>query len=177
MQDEVKSTALIAVGLSMLASLLMFVTFLMMMRSEVANIRNTEISAKQAIKDMYEFNLYHDSVLYGEDVVAAIRNYADTNVRIAVNSPTVSVAVSCAAPPHSYVSVGYYEVDNMRAKDCSGLLNTTYLRGWFPTTHRYRAVLVYGGVDLKSVTPSWRQDGVYSNVTGIVFFYDGLRTN
>lgn len=176
MHDEIKGTAYIAVSLSLLAGLLVFISFALMERSNIANIRNNEIFAKRAVQDMYEFNLYHTETLYGEDVVVAIRQYYDTNIRIAVNDPSLSVSAACTVPPN-YVSNGYYEIDVTRARNCPDLVKTEKLRQWFPTTKRYKAVLVYGGVSLRDVTPSWRQDGVYSNVSGIVFFYDGTRTN
>lgn len=173
--EEIKQTVYIAVAAVLLAGLLGFVSYLMMLRSEFAETRNSEVYAAQSMKDFREYNEFAGAELYGEDVVAAIRNYYDGGIKLRVNDPNYTDGN------------GVYTVDKYIARQPGGasLVDVEKLQKWFPGAvvrdgktyyRKYKAVLVYGQVDLNTVTKDWVADqakiGINTNVSAIVFFFD-----
>jgi hypothetical protein len=158
-EQEIKETVMISIAAILLASLLGFVSYLMFLRSDFATVRNTEVYAAEAMSNFREFNKYNGSTtLYGEDVTAAIRDYYDTGIRIRVNYPG-----------------GVYYIDKYDARDNKTLVDLQYLMSRFPTNTKYMAVPVYGQVDLATVTQAYTQSSFDTNVSGLVFFYTGVR--
>lgn len=158
----------------LLSSLIFFCVFLLGVRSDIASVRNMEVMAKSSIADMYKYNLYQTDVLYGEDVVAAIRNLYDQGVTIAVNDAAVYETFACVDGSTTVVN-GFYEVNERLARKCPPLIDTKKLIKMFSVNKEYTAVLTYGGVASKDVTLAYRQAAVNSDVTGVVFFYTGVR--
>lgn len=160
LSSEIRGTVMIGVSLFLLSILLSFAAFLMYIVSDFANARNGEILAQDSVSSFREFNKYNGQILYGEDVVAAIRDYFDTDIRIRVNNFD-----------------GVYEIDKYKARQNPDLVKVEYLLGKFPVNRKYSSVLVYGDVlDLSEV----KKDGNYTetignNVTAIVFFDEGVR--
>lgn len=160
--SEIKETIFIAVSAVLLASLLGFVSYLMMLRSEFADARANEIRVAHDMTNYREFNTYNDRILFGEDLVAAIRDYYDTDVKIAVKD--------------LYGDIIYY-MDKDVAKTPAGKAEVEigYLQNQFPTNNKYEAVLVYGEVDLETVTLDYDATSINNNVSAIVFFHTGTR--
>ncbi|MNV34413.1 hypothetical protein D3C71_1258290 [compost metagenome] len=159
--DEIRNTTYIALGAILLASLLGFVAYLFTVRSDIANLRNTEVVNTATLKGYREFNKYSGKILFGEDVVSTIRDYYGSDIRIRVNDST---------------SIGTFNVDKYIARSDPSKIDIANLQTWFPTQKKYKAVLVYGQVDLNTVTESWDSyASTQSDVSAIVFFYAGMR--
>lgn len=174
MSEEVKQTVYVAITAILLASLFGFISYLMSLRTDFAEVRNNEIATAQVLRDHREFSKFNNAVVYGEDIVAAIRDYYDTGIRIRVNDSSLNLR-----PTYETVS-GVYNIDKTIARSTNNeKVDLTRLQSWFPTTKKYKAVLVYGQVDLSTVTLAWANSssntGVNNNVSAIVFFYEGLR--
>lgn len=155
--SEIRETIMIAISAVLLASLLGFVSYLMILRSDIASVRNSEVYATDSMSNFREFNNYTGVTLYGEDVVAAVRDYYDSDIKLAVKNPSGSII---------------YSIDKNKARQTPSLVDLTYLQGQFSTNNKYTAVLVYGQVDLATVTLAHKSDGLDTNVSGIVFFQD-----
>jgi hypothetical protein len=169
--EEIKQTIMIAVSAILLSSLLGFVSFLMMVRSDFASVRNAEVSAVQTMGDFREFNKYNGATLYGEDVVAGIRDYYNSSIKIRVKK----------------VDGTYYpsptgSMDKYMARQDIELVTLKHLQGEFMTDlmlkRKYKAILVYGQVDPATITVNWTPSsstGIDTNVSAIVFFDIGER--
>jgi peptidoglycan hydrolase-like protein with peptidoglycan-binding domain len=169
--SEIKETVMIAVASILLASLLGFVSFLMMVRSDFASVRNSEVNTAQAVASYKEFNKYNGDTLFGEDVVAAVRDFYDTGVKIRVNN-VYAGSIKPLYDVDKYLVRSKDQTDGVYDEDLVAIQNL-YL--WFPTNRTYKAVLVYGNVDLTTITETYVSPEVSKNVSAIVFFYKGLR--
>jgi hypothetical protein len=158
--SEIRDTVMISIAAVLLASLLGFVSFLMVLRSDIASVRNSEVYSTNAMANFREFNAYTGVTLYGEDVVAAVRDYYDSDIKIAVKNASGTIV---------------YSIDKNKARQTPSLVDLTYLQGQFSTSNKYTAVLVYGNADLTTVTLAQASNSMDTNVTGIVFFYVGVR--
>lgn len=160
--SEVKETIYIAVSAILLASLLTFISFLMTLRGEIAEVRNSEIYTYNTMSSLREFMKYNGQTLYGEDVVAAIRDYYDSGIRIGVKNSSGALI---------------YYMDLYEAKTTEGQnkLKMDYLQTTFPTSREYRAVLVYGDTPLEDITLADASKSINNNISGIVFFHTGYR--
>lgn len=162
--SEIKETTFLALSAFLLSALFGFIIYLADLRADFAAVRNREVHASQSMAGYREFNKYNGATLYGEDVVAAIRDFYDSDIRIRVNNDWNGV---------SYGSV--YTIDKYLARQNPSLVDIAYLQSLFPTERKYQAVLVYGQVDLSQVTFDWREENVNSGVSAIVFFHVGSR--
>lgn len=80
--SEIKETIYIAISLILVAAILGLVSFVMDIRSDFASVQNQEIAAQTEMSSYLRFNKYQGSVIYGEDVIALIREFADTDVAV-----------------------------------------------------------------------------------------------
>ncbi len=156
--EEVKGVINIAISLIVLSIVLTFIMVVMNIRSDLATFRNTEILSAKNISEYREFNKYNGKMVYGEDVVCAIRDFYNRGIRIRVNSTD-----------------GDYEIDKYMAREDKSLVDIDELRVKFPVTKKYYAVVVYGQVDLGSISELYTPDTINNNVGGIVFFDKGAR--
>lgn len=152
---------MIIVSAILVSALLGFVAYLMMLRSDFAEVRNSEVYAASAMKSYREFNNFSGGeVLYGEDVVVTIRDYYDTGVRIRVNNSDGNK----------------YTYTKSSVRDNPSSVNIRDLQALYPTRNKYKAVLVYGDEDLDLITKDYiSPSSMNTNVNAIVFFYDGPR--
>lgn len=158
LSSEIRDTVMIAVASILLASLLGFVAFLMGLRGDFASIRNNEVYTAKAMAEYKEFNKYNGTILLREDVIAAIRDYYNTDVRIAVKNRAGSIIYYM----DKYEARNPYSTTPLKVSDLMNFFSDT--------TKRYKSVVVYGQVDLDDVTESYVEPSVNSKVTAIVFF-------
>lgn len=156
--NEIRDTIVLGVSLFVLSIVLTFVSVIMSIKSDLASARNSTIESARHIAEYREFNKYNNTIVYGEDVVCAIRDFYDKGIRIKVVS-----------------SNGDYYVDKYVAREDAGLVDIDNIRLKFPVTKKYKAILVYGQVDLDTVTESYVAETVNNDVSSIVFFDKGAR--
>lgn len=156
--NEIRDTITIAISLVVLSIVLTFVAVIMGIKSDLASSRNSSIESAKHIDEYREFNKYNNTMVYGEDVVCAIRDFYDRGIRIMVTDGTTE-----------------YYVDKYVARENPDLVDIDILRTKFPVTKKYKAVLVYGQVDLNTIDESYAPDTINNNVSSIVFFDKGAR--
>ena len=84
--SEIKETIYIAISLILAAAILGLGAFVLNIRSDMAETRNMEVATQQSLEDYYRFNKYHGQVLYGEDVMACIREFAGSDIVVCVKN-------------------------------------------------------------------------------------------
>lgn len=84
--SEVKETIYIAISLILAAAILGLGAFVLSIRSDMASTKNMEVATQQGLEGYYKFNKYHGQILYGEDVMACIREFAGTDVVVYVEN-------------------------------------------------------------------------------------------
>ena len=175
MEDEVRESMYLAVGLIILAVVLTFFTYSMGLERKMANIRNSEITASRLSSQYREFSAYNGKNIIGDDAIELIRLKYDSGITIFVgyrknvkDNKEVSSS-SRMGTGNLYSAAGvdarYFNADNyilcqqvaqyggasffainQNAKDA----DTNDMRNWFPTTARYRAYLVYDSEDVEA---------------------------
>ena len=83
--SEIKETIYIAIGLFLAATVLGLVAFVMDIRSDFASAQNQEIAARNQMTTYAEFDKYEGEILYGEDVIALIREYAGSDIKVYID--------------------------------------------------------------------------------------------
>ena len=83
--SEIKETIYIAMSLILAAAVLGMVAFVMDIRSDFASVHNQEIMARNQVSSYAEYDKYQDEILYGEDVIALIREYANTEIKVYID--------------------------------------------------------------------------------------------
>lgn len=155
MDQEIKDTVMIALSLILTAALLGFISFLFVLRGEFASAYNNNLSASQSVTTYLSFDQFNSSPLYGADVIAAIRQYYDRGIEIAVNDNGTLV----------------YDVTQQSAIANPSLVSLSYLSSLFQPDTQYTAVLVYNDTPVSQVTPSYgSSSSVNYAPTAIVFF-------
>ena len=171
MQDEVKKVIYIAVGAMLLAIVLGFVSVLIDIRSNIAEIRNNEIAANKSLEQYRKFNKYDSKTLIGDEVIECIRMYYDKDVTIIVNTrknrinnrviDASSVEVENGVvvnDPRQFNTTqyvlsrkpGYEPYDYFRVSTKVGEDGDEILQNYFPTDKNYQAYLVYDSVDVSN---------------------------
>lgn len=171
MQDEVKKVIYIAVGAMLLAIVLGFVSVLLDIRSDIAEIRNNEIAANKSLEQYRKFNKYDSKTLIGDEVIECIRMYYDKDVTIIVNTrknrinnrviDASSVEVENGVvvnDPRQFNTTqyvlsrksGYVPYDYFRVSTKVGEDGDEILQNYFPTDKNYQAYLVYDSVDVSN---------------------------
>lgn len=87
-QDEIKSVVYTSISCMVLACLLGFAMFFMNVKSDLAIAENERAGTEQAMQIYYKYNKYQDALLYGEDVLAIIREFADSDTVIYIKGLT-----------------------------------------------------------------------------------------
>ena len=80
--SEIKETVYIAISCILAAAVLTLVAFVMDIRSDLSEVHNTELSSQRSMMAYQEFNKYQNNVLYGEDIMQLIREYAGSGIAI-----------------------------------------------------------------------------------------------
>ena len=83
--EEVKDTIYLAIGCIVVALLLGFVAFILQARSEFANTYNNEKSAQLATESYLKFEKYNGKVIYGNELVALIREFYGTETLVFID--------------------------------------------------------------------------------------------
>lgn len=171
MQDEVKKVVYIAIGAMLLAIVLGFVSVLLSIRTDIAEIRNSEIAANKQLEQYRKFNKYDSKTLIGDEVIECIRMYYDKDVSIIVNTrknkinnrvvDASSVKVENGVvtdDPRQFnttqyvLSLGkkYTPYNYFAVAVQAGESNAEILQNYFPTDKNYQAYLVYDSVDVST---------------------------
>lgn len=176
--DEIRQTILIAVASMLLAGFLGFASYLMTLRSDFAATRNAEIQTMVSMSSLREFSKFNSKTLYGEDVVSAITMYYDSGVEVRVIDSSLNLTSGYETRTGIY-SVNKYNMRSLPANVRKNKIDPTNLFSWFPVNKKYKAILIYGQVDLDTVDRDWDvrnpSASVNNNVSAIVFFYEGVR--
>ena len=83
--SEIKETIYVAIGLSLAAMVLALVAYVMGIRSDLASAQNELISTKYTMEAYTSYNKYQGAVLYGEDVMAIIREFAGSDIVVYID--------------------------------------------------------------------------------------------
>lgn len=154
--SEIRDLTYIALSMIIISSLFLFVAALLNIRSDYANAYNTNMYYRSSMMNQLEFNKYNNTTVLREDVISAIRDYYNTDVRIGVKNKS---------------GVLIYYMDKYVARNPGSTpLSVSDLMSFFNDTNKkYKAVLVYGYANLQDIPQSYTSsgDGV---VTAILFF-------
>lgn len=146
--SEIKETIYIAISCILAAAVLTLVAFVMDIRSDLADVHNTELSSQRSMTAYKEFNKYQDNVLYGEDIMGLIREYAGSDVAIYVDK----LYLDGGSSSELYIDKKKYKEDERIASieeleyGTNGLLN-----GGIKRDHTYWVYLVFDEYDKNSV--------------------------
>lgn len=155
--SEIKEVVYVAIGL-MVASLVLGCVYMFTnLRDSMADTRNNEIINARSMANYREFNKYNDNLVHGEDVIEAIRNYYDTDVRIYIDS---------------VISTGneYYVEKEMSNID--DLVDMEYLQRTFTPADTYQAYLIFDLYEkdaISGVSVPMSDSKISSEVTAIRF--------
>lgn len=84
--SEIKETVYISIGLILAAIVLGLIAFVMDIRSDFAEAQNSEVVARQEMSNYSRFDKYQGEVIYGEDIIGIIREFAGTDVAVCVDN-------------------------------------------------------------------------------------------
>lgn len=84
--SEIKETIYVAISLMLAAAILGMVAFVLDIRSDFATIQNQEITARTEMSAFSEYDKYQDNILYGEDVMALIRECAGSDIAVYIDT-------------------------------------------------------------------------------------------
>ncbi len=76
----------IAIGCMLAAAVLGLVSFVLTLRSDLASSKNSITQGAQYMSDYTDYNKYQNSVLWGEDVMALISEYAGSGVAVYIDN-------------------------------------------------------------------------------------------
>lgn len=83
--EEVKETIYIAIGAIVAAAVLALLAFVLQLRGDYAATYN-EQKATQLETEMYmKYNAYQDKIIYGDELIALIREFWDTDTHICID--------------------------------------------------------------------------------------------
>ena len=84
--SEIKETIYVAISLMLAAAVLGLVAFVLDVRSDFATTQNEQIAARTEMTAFAEYDKFQDNILYGEDVMALIREYAGTDIAVYIDN-------------------------------------------------------------------------------------------
>ena len=173
--SEIKETIYVAIGLSLAAMVLALVAYVMGIRSDLASAQNELISTKYTMEAYTSYNKYQGAVLYGEDVMAIIREFAGSDIVVYIDKlryDTDKEDEFYEEPfymdKQAYINEPFkYSVEALKygkgGSDINGGVkrNTTY--------YSYLVFSKYTKDEIKNAEYTDEAEGVYySDVTGIV---------
>ena len=146
--SEIKETIYIAISCVLAAAVLTLVAFVMDIRSDLAEVHNTELSSQRSMTAYQEYNKYQDNVLYGEDIMQLIREYAGSDVTIYVDK----LYLDGGSSPELYLDVAKYK-QNKKIASIEELEYGTnsLLPGGIKRDHTYWVYLVFDEYDKDGV--------------------------
>ena len=142
--SEIKETIYIAISCVLAAAVLTLVAFVMDIRSDLAEVHNTELSSQRSMTAYQEYNKYQDNVLYGEDIMQLVREYAGSDVIIYVDK----LYLDGGSSPELYLDVAKYK-QNKKIASIEELEYGTnsLLPGGIKRDHTYWVYLVFDEYD------------------------------
>ena len=168
--SEIKETIYVAIGLSLAAMVLALVAYVMGIRSDLASAQNELISTKYTMEAYTSYNKYQGAVLYGADVMAIIREFADSDIVVYIDKLTDETGGEHEfyMDKQAYINEPFkYSVEALEygkgGSDINGGVkrNTTY--------YSYLVFSKYTKDEIKNAEYTDEAEGVYySDVTGIV---------
>ena len=84
--SEIKETIYVAISLMLAAAVLGLVAFVLDIRSDFAVTQNQQIAARTEMTAFGEYDKFQDNILYGEDVMALIREYAGSDISVYIDT-------------------------------------------------------------------------------------------
>lgn len=173
--SEIKETIYIAISLMLAAMVLTLAAYVLSIRSDLASVKNTDIATQESMENFYTFNKYQGQILYGEDVIACIREFADTDISIYIDK--------LYDDKNNYMTYyldrqKYIKYPNMASIDFleyGGTQGGVTLNGGVQRDRTYFAYLVfseYSETDIKNASYSdMNKNMYYSDVTAIKILY------
>lgn len=173
--SEIKETIYVAISLILAAAVLGLVAFVLDIRSDFASARNMETATKQSMETYTAFNKYQGEILYGEDVIAIIREYAGTDIAVYVDKLTYETGYE----HNFYIDNDTYKDDISGSKKIISIKGLEYgeglgseYKGGVMRNTTYFSYLVFGGYGKNEITDAEYSDLndklYYSDVTAIV---------
>lgn len=86
--SEIKETVYIAISCMIAASVLALVAFVLSLRSEMAIAQNDQLIARESLESYKIYNKYQNETLYGEDIIALIREFEGTDIVLYIEGLT-----------------------------------------------------------------------------------------
>lgn len=182
--SEIKETIYIAIGLITVAFVLLLVSFGYSLRSQMADIQNEQRIVQYMTKAKNKFEKYHDTVIYGEDVVALIHEYTDDimfyidDLKLADGSNLTDVLIDSNGDTSINTKIRYSSTPIFKGYNEIYLgLEDASAGAKYPVDSEktYYCYLVFDAYDVNSMssykyTPS---NGDYTQVSGIIIKYVG----
>lgn len=166
--EEVKHTVYLAVGTMLAALVLGLMSAVMYVQGNIATIRNDEIAGSANMISAKKFSKYNNTVLCGDEVSEAIRMYYNEGIDILVDyrRNIKTGAVIDGTKTYTITTNGTTRTKKAYIYNMDLFNNATYkphfkvgtsldmgsasnniIQNWFPTTHVYRASLIYNSKD------------------------------
>ena len=167
MENEIREVIYIAISTILVALTLTFVSYINLVRGEMADVRMNEVQSAHSIEQYRLFNGYDAKEVIGEDVVELIRGQYD-NIDIFVDyrqNASTGTSVDASHTEKCTHCIGnldhrtYNYAQYLTHKDDADknyfAVNTENitadseadLRSWYPTDAKYRAFLVCNSAD------------------------------
>lgn len=172
--SEIKETIYTAISLFLAAAVLGLVAYVMGIRSDLATIQNDEITTRTILESYSVYNKYQKATLYGEDVMAIIREFANTDVAIYIDDLVCTNGGSSVAHcSNFYMDKSKYlahpEKYSLEALEYG--TGATELYQGIRRDATYESFLVFGLYDEKSIKEYEFSEGEnntnYTDVSGI----------
>lgn len=170
--SEIKETIFLGLGLTLAATVLTLVAFVMGIRSDLASAQNDEIAARYTMEAYTTYNKYQSQILYGEDVMAIIREFANTDIVVYVDTLVCeSGSSSFYMDKDAYIAnPGKYSIESLEYGKYQN--NDTGLMGGIKRNISYYSYLVFGKYRKEDIInarfKTELSKGSYSDVTAIV---------
>lgn len=164
--SETRETIYTAIGLFIAAIVLGLLSYVIGLRSDIATVFNDESVTRQTLEAYNTYNKYQNTTLYGEDVISAIREFANTDIAVYVDKLYLQNG--------TYHEKFYSDESNsdkytLEALEYGG--NGSDLASGVKRNATYRAYLVFGLYDKDAIMNYDFSDSSkntnYADVTGI----------
>lgn len=153
MQEEIKDTIYLSVGLIILAMVLGFVAILLDVRGDIASIVNDNYGTKAKVEEYRQFNKFDNTTVYGDDVIELVRLYYDSGLDIYINKT-------------SNADTNGLRINSLTVREDASLASLQFLRTKLDTKKKFKSFLVYDSYNPELVSDKMTPKS-YSEVTGI----------
>ncbi len=178
--SEIKETVYVAISLILASAVLGLIAFVLDIRGDFARLQNQEIATRVELSHYAKYDKYQDNVLYGEDVMALIRECAGSDIAVYIDSLQCKTGkMSIYLDKEEYAkNPDKYTIKALEfGKDAS---NNNILQGGVSRDATYFVYLVFGKYTKNEIKNSpYIEEGYvdlygnpvfvnYSDVTGVV---------